>query len=302
LDVFTVHCYPQGGEGGGDISTTIQLKRNRSTRSLWDTNYVDESWINDKVMLIPRMKGWVAQYYPGTKVGITEYNWGAEANIGGATAQADILGIFGREGLDLGTRWTTPPTGSPVYHAIMMFRNYDGNKASFGDQSVHASTPNPDNVSVFAATRSSDGALTMVLINKQLDGVQPVQAALSNYAASGPIAVWQLDSANVIRRLADATIASGKINLNLPAQSVTLLEAHTSVARPKLNIRASSSPSGYDLWVAGLSGQTYVVEAAANLASWRPIRTNTIASNTNGFAMPIDTTPAENFFRAVANQ
>ena len=32
----------------------------------------------DVVMLIPRMKGWVATYYPGTKIGITEYNWGAE--------------------------------------------------------------------------------------------------------------------------------------------------------------------------------------------------------------------------------
>ena len=59
-------------------------------------------------MLIPRMKNWVATYYPGTKIGITEYNWGAEGHINGATAQADILGIFGREGLDLATRWTTP--------------------------------------------------------------------------------------------------------------------------------------------------------------------------------------------------
>ena len=40
-------------------------------------------------------------YYPGTPIGITEYNWGAEDHINGATAQADILGIFGREGLDM---------------------------------------------------------------------------------------------------------------------------------------------------------------------------------------------------------
>ena len=66
---------------------------------------------NNILMLIPRMKGWVASYYPGTKIGITEYNWGAEGYINGATAQADILGIFGREGLDLATRWT------PRHHA-----------------------------------------------------------------------------------------------------------------------------------------------------------------------------------------
>ena len=76
--------------------------------SFWDTNYVDASWIgqqaaNNILMLIPRMKNWVALYYPGTRTGITEYNWGGEGNINGATTQADILGIFGREGLDLAT-------------------------------------------------------------------------------------------------------------------------------------------------------------------------------------------------------
>jgi hypothetical protein len=30
-----------------------QLARNRSTRALWDTNYVDASWINSIVKLIP---------------------------------------------------------------------------------------------------------------------------------------------------------------------------------------------------------------------------------------------------------
>ena len=62
LDVFSVHYYPQGGEFGNDVTTTMQLLRNKSTRSLWDPTYVDESWIagteegNIAVQLIPRMK------------------------------------------------------------------------------------------------------------------------------------------------------------------------------------------------------------------------------------------------------
>jgi Glycoside hydrolase family 44 len=67
LDIFTVHYYPQGGEFSDDVSTAMQLRRNRSTRSLWDPNYVDESWINDRVRLISRLKGWVNTYYPGTQ-------------------------------------------------------------------------------------------------------------------------------------------------------------------------------------------------------------------------------------------
>ena len=48
LDVFTVHYYPQGGEFSDDVSSAMQQRRNRSTRSLWDPNYVDETWINDR--------------------------------------------------------------------------------------------------------------------------------------------------------------------------------------------------------------------------------------------------------------
>src|SRR5262245_57041979 len=124
LDYFTLHFYPQGGQFSDDLSTNMQLLRNRSTRSLWDPNYVDESWIastginGGKVNLINMMKSWVNTYYPGTKLGITEYNWGAEGNMNGATTQADIWGIFGREGLDLANRWTTPATNSPTYLAM----------------------------------------------------------------------------------------------------------------------------------------------------------------------------------------
>jgi len=39
LDVFTVHYYPQGGEFSDDVSTRCNLRRNRSTRSLWDPAY-----------------------------------------------------------------------------------------------------------------------------------------------------------------------------------------------------------------------------------------------------------------------
>ena len=111
LDVLTVPYYPQGGEFSDDASTAKQLLRNRSTRSLWDPGYADTSWINSVVKLIPRLRNWVAAYYPGTRIGITEYNWGAEKHISGATAQADVLGISRPTRLPI---WTMPPfSGAP---------------------------------------------------------------------------------------------------------------------------------------------------------------------------------------------
>src|SRR5260370_28864229 len=206
LDYFTLHCYPQAGEFGNDVSTSMELLRNTSTRQFWDSNYVDESWIGQQapgyniLNLIPRMKNWVATYYPGTKIGITEYNWGAEGYINGATAQADIYGLFGCEGLDLAARWTTPAPGTPTYKAMKMYRNYDGSDSGFGDTSVSAAGPNPDNVSTFAAQRSSDGALTVMVINKQLGVSATARITVTNRLLSATGQVWQLTPANPITR------------------------------------------------------------------------------------------------------
>jgi hypothetical protein len=224
LDIFTVHYYPQAGQYSNDTSTTMQQLRNRSTRALWDPNYVDESWIGTQVQLIPRIRNWVNGNYPGTEIGITEYNWGAEGHINGATAQADILGIFGREGLNIATFWTFPAASTPTYKAIKMYRNYDGQGSGFGTTSVSAVAPNPDALSVFAAQRA-DNTLTVMAINKDLSSSPTVNLRLSNFSAVGAVQVWRLTSSNTISRLADTTVSSGTITATLPAQSITLFVA-----------------------------------------------------------------------------
>jgi hypothetical protein len=249
IDVFTLHFYPQGGEFGDDVTTATQQLRNRSTRSLWDPSYTDESWIADKVMLIPRMKSWVSTYYPGTKIGLTEYNWGAEGSMNGATAQADIVGILGREAVDMATRWTTPDPSSPAYKAMKIYRNYDGSKSTFGDISVSAGGPNPDVVSAFASVRSSDKALTVMIVSKALTGNTPATIAIGNYAASGAAQRWQLAS-NAITHLADVALASNAVALSLPPQSITLLviPGNTDVVAPALTVaNGTASAAGVTL-------------------------------------------------------
>ena len=201
----------------------MQQRRNRSTRSLWDPSYVDETWINEKVYLIPRMRQWVAQHYPNTRTGITEYNWGAEGHINGATTQADILGIFGREGLNMGARWATPATSTPTYKAIKLYRNYDGQRSAFGDTSIQATVPNPDVVSAFAAERAADGAVTIMVINKALSGSASATITLANVNHGTTAQAWQLTSANAIARLTDVAVSGAHaIVATLPAQTVTL--------------------------------------------------------------------------------
>ena len=127
LDYLDLHNYPAASgvtlSPAGNAAT--QALRLRSTRSLWDASYIDESWISDTapggvaVRLIPRMKQWVADHYPGTRLAISEYNWGAPESINGALAQADVLGIFGREGLDLATLWGEVLTAQPLAFAAL---------------------------------------------------------------------------------------------------------------------------------------------------------------------------------------
>jgi hypothetical protein len=223
VDVLSVHFYPQGGEYSNDVSETMELLRNRSTRQLWDPKYVSESWIDAPVYLIPRMKKWISgHYYAGTPVAITEYNWGAEAYINGATTQADIYGIFGREGLDMATRWEVPDSSTPTYKAMQMYRNYDGAGSTFGDTSIYAKVPNPDNLSAFAALRTNDGAMTVMVINKMLSRTLPVNVTLANFAASGSAEVYRLTSSNAITQLSNISWSNGVLSDQEPPQSITL--------------------------------------------------------------------------------
>src|SRR6185437_12520662 len=182
-----------------------------------------ESWIDAPVYLIPRMKSWIQKnYYAGTPIAITEYNWGAENHINGASTQADIYGIFGREGLDMASRWTTPDSSTPTYKAMQMYRNYDGKDGTFGDTSVSTVAPNPDDLSAFAALRGSDGAMTVMVISKVLSGDTPVQLNLAHAAVSGTAKVYRLTAANKIEQLADLPWSRGVLNDTEPAQSITL--------------------------------------------------------------------------------
>jgi hypothetical protein len=258
IDVLTVHCY-NASPAGNDDSSTGQQTRNRETRILWDPTFKDPSWygdigINGRVLnWIPTLKAMVSQYHPGLQIGCTEYNWGDEANLNGATTQADVLGIYGREGFDLATRWTvakntgtTPTTYYVTYLASQIYRNYDGSNSTFGDTSVSAATANPDNLSAFAATRSSDGALTVMVINKQ-QGSTPVTLNLANFVAGAAAQAWQINSASQtsISHLANVAVVNNAINVTVPSQSITLFVIPAgTIAAPTNGTVTPSSGNG----------------------------------------------------------
>ncbi|MBO0686189.1 MAG: endoglucanase, partial [Candidatus Dormibacteraeota bacterium] len=185
LDYLDVHYYPQApGVYGNKSDPATRALRIRSTRSLWDPSYIDESWIGQAVDLIPRLKGWIAAGYPGTKLAITEYNFGGEQDASGAVALAEALGAFGRLGVDLATYWTYPPPDSPAGAAFRLFRDYDGKGANFGDTSLPVSSGQPA-VAAFAARHSDGGEIDVVLANESQTGTAQVRLEKGGRAAAG---------------------------------------------------------------------------------------------------------------------
>ncbi len=232
VDYLDLHFYPQANgvslSPAGNAAT--QALRLRTTRSLWDPTYIDESWISDTqnggvaIQLIPRMKGWVSANYPGTKLAMSEYNFGGLENINGALTQADVLGIFGRESFDLATLWDPPTSAEPGAYAFRMFRNYDGAGKRFGDTSVSATSSDQSVVSVYAAERMSDGALTIMVINKSTSD-QASALTLSNFQAAANASVYRYSAANLnaVVAIGAATVIANVISATYPASSITLL-------------------------------------------------------------------------------
>jgi hypothetical protein len=122
----------------------------------------------------------------------------------------------------MATRWTTPDASTPTFKAMQMYRNYDGAKSTFGDTSVSAVAPDPDDLSAFAALRTSDGALTVMVISKVLTGTTPLTLTIAHFASSGTAKAYQLTSANKIVALSGRTWSGGVLSDTLPAQSITL--------------------------------------------------------------------------------
>ncbi|KAJ7862968.1 glycoside hydrolase family 44-domain-containing protein [Mycena leptocephala] len=184
LDYLDIHFYYQTDTSANDAAA--KALRLRMTRSLWDTTYVDESWVgvlpqwnhqsNPTIMsLLPRFRTLININYPGTKLSISEFTSTADTDITGGLVTVDMLGIFGQQKLDSATYWATPDERSPVGLAYWLYRGFG---VHFGAHSVQVNleTPNPDTQGVYAATEN--GKLSVVIVNKNPD--TPITFTLTN--------------------------------------------------------------------------------------------------------------------------
>ena len=245
LDYVDIHAYYTANDlefkPAGD--TRAQQARLNSTRVLWDPSYTDPKYTdpNDRTKsaapyppeIIPMMHRWVENDYPGTKTAITEYNWGGLESINGALAQADILGIFGKYGLDLGTLWSppAPTTQVPGLMAFEIYRNYDGVGSAFGNIALASTSSDQGSLAVYGAFRRADNTVTVIVINKTYGNLNS-RLSLPHLHPKGKAKVFQYSGANLSRivRQVNARVmapavggTAGSIWAVFPAQSITLI-------------------------------------------------------------------------------
>lgn len=237
LDYFDEHYYPaQTGVANAPAGdTNTQALRLRSTRSLWDPTYKDEgTWIGryyPPLQLIPRFHRWVNKHYPGTKVAITEYNWGGLESINGALAQADVLGIFGREQLDLATLWGPPTPTQPGAYAFRMYRNYDDQGSAYGDTWVRSTSSDQGRLAIYGAQRSRDGAVTLMIINKTgKDLTSGLALKKFNPAAQAQVYTYSAANLSAVVRQPDQAVSATGFSAMYPANSITLVVIPTGSA------------------------------------------------------------------------
>src|SRR6185369_14397475 len=238
VDYLDLHYYPQNPNGaptdivGGADDAATAARRLRSLKELYDPAWISESWFADlgdsdsnhysKPALIPRVRAWINQYCPGTKLAITEYNWCGDDTASGAVAQAEALAIFAREGVDVAARWGAPAAGSKVERAFQLFLNYDGSGDAVAGDSVAATSADRDQIGAYAFRLYARRNMLM-LTNKDTSATHSVALTFA-HSQHGAWTLYGFDPANGVHPIGSGSDPGMALTLdNLPALSASLL-------------------------------------------------------------------------------
>ena len=250
IDVLAIHWYPEDmGDSrinGGSVSNGGSAKdieaRLQAPRSLWDTAYLENSWIpsamtgNKPVYILARTLKSIDTAWPGTRLALTEYSYGGENHWSGALAQADVLGVFGKLDLELANLHTT--FSGPLAAAFRLYRNFDGKGNAFGDTYVAADNPDSTVFSTYASVDSKNPNLLHVVAINKSSSAKTVSLALSGKAWQSAVA-YGFSTDSVITKLADpAGVTATGFDYTLPATSATHFvvstDAQVSLPSPDL--------------------------------------------------------------------
>jgi hypothetical protein len=237
IDYLDLHWYPEAMGGGkrivGDgVEPEVAEARVQAPRSLWDPTYNEASWIHDvvggPVELIPWIKKKIDGHYPDTKLAFTEWNFGGGSHISGAIATADVLGVFGQQGVGLAAWWPMSQNEVFAHAAFRVFRNFDGGGSAFGDTSIAASSSDVEAATVYASIDAKDVARTVIVaINKSTSG-KSAALLITHSAVYKTAKLYVLADAGprVFPMTTLKAVATNAFKYDMPPKSVTVIVPH----------------------------------------------------------------------------
>ncbi len=237
VDVIDVHYYSEAKgqcrvtECEDYTHTECVEARLQSPRTLYDPMYIENSWIGNSFQgylpILPKLNESIEEYYPGTKLALTEYNFGGGDHISGAVAEADALGVFASNGVYVSNLWAINSDFTYQLAAIDLYTNYDGNGSHFGDTLVTASTSDITKGTAYASIHGADESkLNMVLTNKSLTDVQNAVINIDSGAEYTSAKVYGItgDSCDIKLLQTIDVIDGNSLEVSIPALSVVQIE------------------------------------------------------------------------------
>ncbi len=226
VDVLDVHWYPEPeGVYSGDTSREASIRRMQAPRSLWDSTYVEDSWIGKwfaPVAILKKLQSSIERFSPDTKLSITEYDYSAPNHISGAIAQADVLGIFCRENIFLSTKWGS--ISGFIKSAFEIFRNYDNDFSAFGDLYINSNNSNNEDFSFYTSLDSKDtSTIHLIAINKNYDSEKNINLYINSEKSYEQILLYRVESSDSLIYQVNVSdlFSENKLDLLLPPLSVS---------------------------------------------------------------------------------
>ncbi len=237
VDAIDVHYYSEAKgqcrvtECTDYTHTDCIEARVQAPRTLYDYTYMENSWLTgnfaDYLPVFPRIHETIDTYYPGTKIALTEYNFGGGDHISGAVAEADTLGVFAENGIYAANIWRMNTTMEYQCAAINLYTNYDGNGAAFGDTLIEADTSDIEKGTAYAAIDGADTSrVTLVLTNKSQTETQNASIELDADTIYKSAKVYGITGDSPEIQLLDTVeaIDGNRFTIEVPALSVVQIE------------------------------------------------------------------------------
>ncbi len=175
--------------------------------------------------LIPGLQNQIAADYPGTGLSISEWDYGGGNEISGAIADADVLGIFGQQGVNDAAYWPLFSNETFSMAAFEAFRNYDGAGGSFGDTSIGATSSDPSTATVYASMNAANhNQMVIIAINKATTAkTAAIDVTAETVFKSAKVYTITSAKAAPVAAAGLTTAATNAYLYTMPAQSISII-------------------------------------------------------------------------------